>query len=208
MLLLFEAAADAVAYALAYQQALAALNPPLRARAGVHVGPVILRENTPSDVARGAKLLEVEGAAKAMAARVMAIANGGQTLLSADARSALGDIRLRVESHGHWRMKGIAEPMELFEVGEADAPFAPPPDAAKGYLVVRAGDVWLPAPCSRNPVAPRRLLRQIMQSAGEPSQARGCRVQAPGHANSANFRMILHPWIRRRPCSSPAPSSG
>src|SRR5256885_10150496 len=35
--------------------------------------------------------------------------------------------------------------MELFEVGEADAPFAPPPDAAKGYRVVREGDVWLPA---------------------------------------------------------------
>src|SRR5947209_705288 len=145
MLLLFEAAADAVAYAMAYQRALAALNPPLKARAGVHVGPVILRENSPSDVARGAKPLEVEGAAKAVAARVMAIANGGQTLLSADARNALGGITQRVESHGHWRMKGIAEPMEVFEVGEADAPFVPPPDAAKGYRVVREGDVWLPA---------------------------------------------------------------
>src|SRR5258708_3733605 len=145
MLLLFEAAADAVAYAMEYQRAVAKLNPPLKARAGVHVGPVILRENSRSDVARGAKPLEVEGAAKAVAARVMAIASGGQTLLSADARNALGDITLRIESHGHWRMKGIAEPMELFEVGEADAPFVPPPDAAKGYRVVREGDLWLPA---------------------------------------------------------------
>jgi predicted ATPase/class 3 adenylate cyclase/Tfp pilus assembly protein PilF len=145
MLLLFEAAADAVAYAMAYQRAVAKLNPPLKARAGLHVGPVILRENSQSDVARGAKPLEVEGTAKAVAARVMAIANGGQTLLSADARNALGEITLRVESHGHWRMKGIAEPIELFEVGEADAPFVPPPDAAKGYRVVREGDVWLPA---------------------------------------------------------------
>ena len=144
MLLLFEAAADAVAYAIAYQRAVAKLNPPLKARAGVHVGPVILRENSQSDVARGAKPLEVEGTAKAVAARVMSIANGGQTLLSADARDALGDIALRVESRGHWRMKGIAEPIELFEVGEADAPFVPPPDAAKGYRVVREGDVWLP----------------------------------------------------------------
>jgi predicted ATPase/class 3 adenylate cyclase len=145
MLLLFEAAADAVAYAMAYQRAVAGLDPPLKARAGVHVGPVILRENSRSDVARGAKPLEVEGAAKAMAARVMSIANGGQTLLSADARNTLGEIALRVESHGHWRMKGIAEPIELFEVGEADAAFVPPPDAAKGYRVVREGDVWLPA---------------------------------------------------------------
>ena len=145
MLLLFEAAADAVAYAMAYQRALAKLNPPLKARAGVHVGPVILRENSQSDVARGAKPLEVEGMAKAVAARVMSIANGGQTLLSADARNALGEITLRVESQGHWRMKGIAEPIELFEVGEADALFVPPPDAAKGYRVVREGDLWLPA---------------------------------------------------------------
>jgi predicted ATPase/class 3 adenylate cyclase/Tfp pilus assembly protein PilF len=145
MLLLFEAAADAVAYAMAYQRAVAGLDPPLKARAGVHVGPVILRENSRSDVARGAKPLEVEGAAKAVAARVMSIANGGQTLLSADARNTLGEIALRVESHGHWRMKGIAEPIELFEVGEADAAFVPPPDAAKGYRVVREGDMWLPA---------------------------------------------------------------
>src|SRR5712692_6772070 len=144
MLLLFDAAADAVAYAMEYQRAVAKLNPPLKARAGVHVGPVILRENRPSDVARGAKPLEVEGAAKAVAARVMSVANGGQTLLSADARNALGEITLRLESHGHWRMKGIAEPIELFEVGEADAPFVPPPDAAKGYRVVREGDLWLP----------------------------------------------------------------
>jgi len=111
MLLLFEAAADAVAYAMAYQRAVAKLNPPLKARAGVHVGPVILRENSQSDVARGAKPLEVEGAAKAVAARVMSIANGGQTLLSADARNALGGITLRVESHGHWSCSRSATPM-------------------------------------------------------------------------------------------------
>src|SRR6266571_1225801 len=145
MLLLFEAPADAVAYAMEYQRAVARLNPPLKARAGVHVGPVILRENRPSDVARGAKPLEVEGTAKAVAARVMSVANGGQTLLSADARNALGKTALRLESHGHWRMKGIAEPIELFEIGEADAAFVPPPDAAKGYRVVREGDLWLPA---------------------------------------------------------------
>ena len=145
MLLLFEAAPDAVAYAIAYHRALAKLNPPLQARAGLHVGSVILRENSQSDVARGAKPLEVEGVAKAVAARVMSIANGGQTLLSADARKALGEVTLRLESHGHWRMNGIAEPLELFEIGDTSASFAPPPDAAKGYRVVRQGDVWLPA---------------------------------------------------------------
>ena len=126
MLLLFEAAPDAAAYAVAYHRALAQLDPPLRARAGLHVGPVILRENSASDVARGAKPLEVDGTAKAVTARVMSIANGGQTLVSADARAALGQVTLRLASHGHWRMKGITEPIELFEIGDAGAVFTPP----------------------------------------------------------------------------------
>lgn len=145
MLLLFEAAADAATYALAYHRALAGLNPPLKARAGLHVGSVVLRENSAQDVVRGAKPLEVEGLAKPTAARVMSLAQGGQTLLTAEARDALGTTPLRVQSQGYWRMKGIAEPVELFEIGEADAVFVPPPDAAKSYRVVREGDVWLPA---------------------------------------------------------------
>ncbi len=55
MLLLFDQAADAVQYALAYHRALAGVAQPLQARAGLHVGPVILRENLAEDVARGAK---------------------------------------------------------------------------------------------------------------------------------------------------------
>jgi len=73
---MFEAAADAVAYAMAYQRAVAKLNPPLKARAGVHVGPHSAREQPVGRGAR-AKPLEVEGTAKAVAARVMSIANGG-----------------------------------------------------------------------------------------------------------------------------------
>ena len=83
MLLPFDTASDAVGYALAYQQALNQLVLPLKARAGSHVGPVTLRENNPSDVALGAKPIEVEGVAKATAARVMSAAMGGQILLRA-----------------------------------------------------------------------------------------------------------------------------
>jgi class 3 adenylate cyclase len=61
MLLLFDAAADALAYAADYHRALKALPVPLSARAGLHVGPVILRENSAADIARGAKPLEVDG---------------------------------------------------------------------------------------------------------------------------------------------------
>src|SRR5436190_8432852 len=145
MLLLFDNAADAAGYALAYHHALARLEVPVKARAGLHVGPVVLRENNPSDVALGAKPLEVDGIAKPVAARVMSVALGGQTLLTADARSALGDHAHKLHPHGHWRLKGVPEPVEIFEIGDADTPVAPPADSANVYRVVRHGYVWLPA---------------------------------------------------------------
>ena len=144
MLLLFDTASDAVGYALAYQHALKQLVPPLEARAGLHVGQVTLRENSPSDVVRGAKPIEVEGIAKATAARVMSTAMGGQILLSADAKRALSIDELRLQSHGHWRLKGLDEPLELFEIRDADAHFMPPPDSEKAYRVVRSGELWSP----------------------------------------------------------------
>jgi len=144
MLLLFDTALDAVGYALAYQLALSQLVLPLKARAGLHVGPLTLRQNNAADVARGAKPIEVEGVSKATAARVMSTAMGGQILLSADARQALGTDTFRLQSHGHWRLKGLEEPLELFEIGDEQAPFFPPPDSDKAYRVVRKGDVWLP----------------------------------------------------------------
>jgi predicted ATPase/class 3 adenylate cyclase len=144
MLMLFESASDAVNYAREYHRALAALPVPLKARAGVHVGPVILRENSAEDVARGAKPLEVDGLAKPATARVMSLARGGQILLTDEARAALGDTALRLESHGHWMMKGLADPVELFEACDADTVAAAPPDSDKVYRVVRIGERWLP----------------------------------------------------------------
>ena len=143
-LLLFDTAADALGFALASHHALATLATPLRARAGLHVGSVILHRNRDADVALGAKPLEVEGLAKPVAARVMALALGGQTLLTAAARAALGETVVRLQSHGHWRLKGIAEPVELFEAGEDGAPFTPPPDGDKAYRVIRSRELWLP----------------------------------------------------------------
>jgi non-specific serine/threonine protein kinase len=143
-LLLFGDAADAAGYALAYHRALAVLGHKLKARAGLHVGPVILRENNASDVALGAKQMELEGLAKATAARVMSLARGGQTLLTADARQALGATALRVQSHGHWRMKGVSAPVELFELGSEETVFLPPEENPKAYRVARRGVLWLP----------------------------------------------------------------
>ncbi len=144
LLMLFDAAADAAAYALAYHRALAALDVPLEARAGLHVGSVVVRANSAEDIARGAKPLEVHGIAKATVARVMALAPGGRTLLTAAARDALGETALPVHSHGHWRLKGVAEPIELFELGAGAAALAPPTDSEKAYRVVRGSPLWLP----------------------------------------------------------------
>ncbi|HEX6361799.1 MAG TPA: hypothetical protein VFZ93_02500, partial [Albitalea sp.] len=145
LLLLFDDAADAVRYAAAYHRALQTLDIPLKARAGLHVGNAVLRENSAADVALGAKPVEVDGIGKLLASRVMSIAHGGQTLMTAAAREALRDAAVPTHSHGHWRLKGFSEPVEVFEAVDADGAFIPPADAPKAYRVVRDGDLWMPA---------------------------------------------------------------
>ncbi|HEX6018497.1 MAG TPA: hypothetical protein VFZ28_10385, partial [Burkholderiaceae bacterium] len=142
-LLLFDDAAAAAGYVAAYHAALRGLTPSLRARAGLHVGVVRLRANPHEHVERGAKPLEVDGLAKTVAARAMAVALGGQTLITSAARAQIGEARCR--SHGHWRLKGLDEPVELFEVGDDSAPWTPPQESSKAYRVVPAGEQWMPA---------------------------------------------------------------
>lgn len=152
-LLLFDSAPAAAQYALAYHEALRRLSDQegvaFAARAALHVDRVRLRENAPDDVARGAKPLELEGPAKAVAERVLALAHAGKTLLTGAAR---GSLRARlpdgvaVESHGHWRLKGVVEPVAIFELGRSDErPFAPPDTSPKGHRVVRVEERWGPA---------------------------------------------------------------
>ena len=143
MLVLFDLASDALGYALAYHAAIRNCGLPIKVRAGIHFGSVSLRANPADDVARGAKLMEVDGIALPMVSRVMSIARGGQTLVSEDAKNAVGQ-PIRFRSHGHWLMHGIAEPIELFEVEDNEASFVAPEDGAKAYRVVRQGDLWQP----------------------------------------------------------------
>jgi predicted ATPase/class 3 adenylate cyclase/Tfp pilus assembly protein PilF len=156
LLALFDSAADAAGFALDYHRALVALEHPLVARAAIHVGPMSLRESSAEDVARGAKRFEVDGLAKPITARVMATALGRQTLLTSDARQALGETPLRVQSHGHWRLKGLPEPIELFELGDEHAPFTPPPDDPKAYRVLRQRGLWVPVREVRHSVPAER----------------------------------------------------
>ncbi|MEM7350169.1 MAG: tetratricopeptide repeat protein [Acidobacteriota bacterium] len=160
-LLLFERPLNAVLYALAYHQALQRLSTEagrdITARAGIHLGEVVLRENRPEDVARGAKPIEVEGLAKPMATRLMSLAGGCQTLLTRGAfdlaRRGVVDLEIGEElhwlAHGRYQLQGVDEPIDVFEVGQQDlARLAAPTDSAKAQRVVDQRTVlgWRPAP--------------------------------------------------------------
>jgi hypothetical protein len=109
-LLLFDEAPAALAFARAWHLACAELG--FSTRVGMHIADVVLRTNPASDVARGAKPLEVEGISG-----------------------------VEATSHGHWQMKGLAEPLELFEAGAA----LPPDDGAKAWRVAKTPQGWRPA---------------------------------------------------------------
>jgi predicted ATPase/Tfp pilus assembly protein PilF len=145
-LLLFAEAADAADYASAYHRELARLEPPLQARIGLHAGVLQSRANPAHDIERGAKPVEIDGIAKPIVARTMALAQPQQTLLTAAAAAALHGAGgpWRIASHGHWRLQGMAEPIEMFELGDAACTFTPPPDSSKAYRVVPQGGLWLP----------------------------------------------------------------
>jgi TolB-like protein/class 3 adenylate cyclase len=150
-LLLFERPIEALRFALAYQAALrelgVAAGAGIASRVGIHLGEVQLRENAPADVARGAKPLEVEGLAKAIAARVMSLADGGRILLTRAAfdfarRASVGsaaEAPLRWLVHGRYRLAGVVEPLEVCEVSAAGGELTRPLDSDKAQRADDAG---------------------------------------------------------------------
>jgi class 3 adenylate cyclase len=144
-LFLFKRPIDAVLFSLSYHDMLRELSREtqiaLQARAGIHVGEVVLRQNTPDDVARGAKPVEVDGLSKHAAARVMSVALGGQTLMTGTTyqfakRGSVGESRLPEDvewaGHGDFKLKGIEDPVPLYEIGRKGfSPLRPPPDGEK-----------------------------------------------------------------------------
>lgn len=163
LLLLFERPIDGLGFALDYVRGLREISQrepfvsrklPIKARAGLHVGEVLTWRNSDEAVKVGAKPLEVEGLAKPMAGRLMAMARPGQVLISAVAeplahRAAreLGERgqHLLWKSHGRWRFKGVPESQQIYEVGEPGiAPLRMPPASAKA---------WRDLPLWRRPAA-------------------------------------------------------
>lgn len=203
MLVLFAEAGDAVGCALALHAAIAARQLPLVVRAGVHVGPLGLRPNPPEDVARGAKPLEVTGLALSVTARIMALARGGQTLLSAAALAALAQAPAVVRSIGNWRVQGVAEPLELFEVAASAGDCrGTPDDAAKAYRVVRRGEHWQPVrelphslPAERDGFVGRR---EVLVQLGDAFEGGARLVSLHGMGGVGKTRLATHfAWATR-----------
>ncbi len=182
-LLLFERPWDAVRYALSYHRALAELagreGVELTARVGIHLGELIQRRNPPQDIARGAKPLEVEGLAKPTTARLMSLAGSRQTLLSRGAfdlarRGAVGEAATKGLcwlAHGRYLLKGMDDPIEVFEVGvRGFAPLAVPPDSEKARRSVPEGDEitlgWRPATELEIPLRPNWTLGERLGEGG------------------------------------------
>lgn len=146
LLLLFERPLDGLGFALDYRRGLDALGRahrigPILARAGLHVGEVLIWRNSEEAVNAGAKPVEVEGLAKPFAARLMHLARPGQILLSSVVAPLLrrsarelgerGDALLW-RTHGRWLFKGVPEVQEVHEVGEPGlAPLRAPRGDAK-----------------------------------------------------------------------------
>jgi len=135
----FATASDAVRCALRFQWAMRAENwgpVALWSRVGVHFGEVAVLRMAGKD--------DVVGLAADLAARVMSLAVGGQILLTQavfnEARQFVaghpspGDAAppgelpsLKWVAHGQYRVKGLDDPIAVFEVGaEGIAPFARP----------------------------------------------------------------------------------
>jgi putative peptide modification system cyclase len=147
LLAIFERPIEAVDFALRYQQALRQFSDgadgQLKARVGIHVGELMTWSNSADAVAAGAKPLEVEGLAKPIAARLMALALPGQILVSSMAQTLaqraqpeLGEraARLRWMVHGRYRFKGVPAPLLVHEVGEGvAAPMRAPASTPKAW---------------------------------------------------------------------------
>jgi WD40 repeat protein/serine/threonine protein kinase/class 3 adenylate cyclase len=158
-LLAFAKPSDAVRFALQIQARLRSFSResgfPIQERIGIHLGEIVIAENeTP------AKAKDLYGIQLSTCARVMSLADGGQILLTRgvfdSARQVLkgedlsGVGALSWMSHGSYLLKGIDEPVEVCEVGEAgQTAFVAPKTSEKAQRQMHADEEpvlgWRPA---------------------------------------------------------------
>ncbi len=175
----FATASDAVQFALEFQRSMRA-EPwdlqPLTARIGIHIGEVA--------VMNMAGKSDVVGLAADLASRVMSLAVGGQILMTRevfnDARQFVdpslsvtagdGKASLKWLAHGHYDVKGVDEPLEVFEVGvDGVAPLIAPASSEKAERVLNGNEIkilgWRPAMALPIPKRPGWILERKLGTA-------------------------------------------
>ena len=144
--LVFARPSDAVVFALRLQKALRdsahADETPLRDRIGIHLGEVVIEKG------QSRRVHDLYGIQVDLCARLMSLAGADQILTSSlvfeSARDALArgsdDLAaVRWERHGRYTLKGIDQPVDVHEVGEAGVvPFWKPPGALAEERVSQA----------------------------------------------------------------------
>lgn len=157
--LVFAKPSDAVRFALRAQTRLrdlaAEVRPDFRVKMGIHLGEVVIEEESEGGPARDVLGMQVD-----LASRVTALGTGGQILTTRgvfdNARQILkGQLLSRIGelswlSHGPYLLKGFDEPLAICEVGETGhAPLAQPADSDVGKRATVPGTEpvlgWRPA---------------------------------------------------------------
>jgi serine/threonine-protein kinase len=171
-LVMFDRPGWAVAYALEYQRALAALaqreGVALASGVGMHLG-VRPRQDA------GAPRPEPDADTRGLAMALAALAEPDQILLTRsvfdlarqDSSPELGAIQWR--AHGSYELAGMSEPVEVCEVGaEGTAPLVAPRESAlaKRRLVQDVVAGWRPAPGLELPERPRWIMERKLGEGG------------------------------------------
>ena len=131
-LMSFERPIDAVNFGLNYQQTIPNKTK-LDARIGIHWGKVIEVEQDELYAAMGAKGIELEGISKNIAARTMSLCGASQVLLTYEAFKVIKNRTnhwtpkgTRYVCVGLYRFKGVAEPQQIYAVGDSIESLQPP----------------------------------------------------------------------------------
>jgi class 3 adenylate cyclase len=154
----FATASEAIRSALTFQSRLATQHwdgEALQARVGVHLGEIA--------IVRMADRTDVVGSPADVAARIMSLAAGGQTLASRvaadEARRFLLGEPIRWTRHGLYQLKGVTDAVEIWEAAANDRPVLPgPPGAIDALPATTPPTSPLAAP---DQLGPYRILGQL-----------------------------------------------
>lgn len=193
--LLFDRAVTAVGFALAYHEALrdlaATRKVEISSRVGIYLDEVRFVQNTPEQIARGMKQVEVLGRAVRLAERLMDMGEAGQTLLtrpvlelaiSAAKETPFTERPFKWVSHGEYTLSKLGPTIEICDIGDPDlAPFATPESPILGDslsgLSIPGEHLWIPRKNEEIPGHPHWVLKRKLRRIGDQSDWVGIHVK-------------------------------